>query len=384
MNETIATVAPLLTVLILPSLVAVPMALTPWLTDRREVFGVTVPPVAHRDPRIRTLKTGYLRAVVGAGAACVAVSLAVWLLAGATGALWAAGAATIVVAVLAVVAQQACRRKVMAVKRERGWTAAGDRRAAVVAETAAPEPLGLGWESLQAVALAVTILIGVLGYGRMPGRVPMHMDFAGRVDSWAVKSPSVIWYPVLVQLVMAVVMIVCHAVLLRSRRPADPERPASSAYAYGVYARAWSVYLVVVGLLVAAAMGWGFQLSLIGVVGTGTVGVLLAFVAVVAAVGAIGMGVRYGQNGARVFGGDDGDVTGDGWRDGDGDGTMPRDDDRHWIGGVIYWNRDDPATIVPKRFGIGWTCNFARPGAWAAIVALLAIIAGVLVAISLL
>lgn len=383
MNETITTIALPLTVLILPSLVAVPMALTPWLTDRREIFGVTVPPAAHRDPRIRTLKTGYLRAVVGADTACVAASFAVWILVGATGALWAAGAATIVVAVLAVVAQQACRRKVMTVKRERGWTAAGDRRAAAVVETAAPEPLGLRWESLQAVALAATILIGMLGYDRMPDRVPMHMDFAGRVDSWAEKSPSVIWYPVLAQLVMAVVMVVCHVVLLRSRRPMDPERPASSAYAYGVYARAWSVYLVVVGLLVAAAMGWGFQLSLIGVVGTGTVGVLLTLVAVAVAVGAIGMGVRYGQNGARVFAGND-DAAGNGGYDGDGDGTMPRDDDRHWIGGVIYWNRDDPAAIVPKRFGIGWTCNFARPGAWAAIVALLAVIAGVPVVFSLL
>ncbi|KFJ00954.1 DUF1648 domain-containing protein [Bifidobacterium stellenboschense] len=380
MNATIATVALLLTVLFLPSLVAVPMVLTPWLTDRREVFGVTVPPVAHRDQRIRTLKTGYLRAVVGADAACVVCSFAAWLLAGATGALWAAGMATVLVAVLAVVAQQACRRKVMTVKRERGWVADGDLRAAAVAETAAPEPLGFGWESLQAVALAVTTLVGVLGYDRMPDCVPMHMDLAGHVDSWAVKSPAVIWYPVLVQLVMATVMVVCHAVLLRSRRPVDPERPASSAYAYGVYARAWSVYLVVVGLLVAAAMGLGFQLSLIGVVGAGTVGVLLALVAVVAVVGAIGMGVRYGQNGSRVFDEDDGDAAGDG----DGGGTMPRDDDRYWIGGVIYWNRDDPAVIVPKRFGIGWTCNFARPGAWAGIAALLVVIIGMPVVFALL
>ncbi|MBX6342828.1 MAG: hypothetical protein IRY97_10250, partial [Thermomicrobiaceae bacterium] len=35
-----------------------------------------------------------------------------------------------------------------------------------------------------------------------------------------------------------------------------------------------------------------------------------------------------------------------------------------WIAGFIYYNPDDPALMVPKRFGVGWTLNFARPAAW--------------------
>jgi uncharacterized membrane protein len=38
-----------------------------------------------------------------------------------------------------------------------------------------------------------------------------------------------------------------------------------------------------------------------------------------------------------------------------------RDDDRYWFAGAIYYNPDDPDLIVPKRFGWGWTVNFARP-----------------------
>jgi uncharacterized membrane protein len=44
----------------------------------------------------------------------------------------------------------------------------------------------------------------------------------------------------------------------------------------------------------------------------------------------------------------------------EGDGTP---DDR-WIGGIFYYNRDDPALWVEKRMGIGWTLNFGRPGSW--------------------
>ena len=38
--------------------------------------------------------------------------------------------------------------------------------------------------------------------------------------------------------------------------------------------------------------------------------------------------------------------------------------DRYWRLGVFYVNRDDPAVVVEKRFGIGYTLNFARPTSW--------------------
>jgi uncharacterized membrane protein len=40
-----------------------------------------------------------------------------------------------------------------------------------------------------------------------------------------------------------------------------------------------------------------------------------------------------------------------------------RDDDRYWYGGLFYYNPDNPAMFVPKRFGLGWTLNFGHPRA---------------------
>ncbi len=31
--------------------------------------------------------------------------------------------------------------------------------------------------------------------------------------------------------------------------------------------------------------------------------------------------------------------------------------------GVFYADRDDPALLVPKRFGVGWSLNFGHPRA---------------------
>jgi Family of unknown function (DUF5808) len=41
-----------------------------------------------------------------------------------------------------------------------------------------------------------------------------------------------------------------------------------------------------------------------------------------------------------------------------------RDNDRFWVAGGFYVNRDDPRLLVAKRSGLGWMFNFAHPIAW--------------------
>jgi uncharacterized membrane protein len=55
---------------------------------------------------------------------------------------------------------------------------------------------------------------------------------------------------------------------------------------------------------------------------------------------------------------------------------MVRDTDpRHWKLVVFYCNPEESRLMVPKRTGIGFTLNFARPAAWAITAILLAIVA---------
>jgi uncharacterized membrane protein len=37
------------------------------------------------------------------------------------------------------------------------------------------------------------------------------------------------------------------------------------------------------------------------------------------------------------------------------------DEDSFWKGGLFYYNKNDPSIFVEKRFGVGWTLNFAHP-----------------------
>lgn len=41
-----------------------------------------------------------------------------------------------------------------------------------------------------------------------------------------------------------------------------------------------------------------------------------------------------------------------------------RADDGNWKAGFLYACRQDPAPLIPKRYGWGWTVNFGSPWIW--------------------
>jgi Family of unknown function (DUF5808) len=53
--------------------------------------------------------------------------------------------------------------------------------------------------------------------------------------------------------------------------------------------------------------------------------------------------------------------------------TGRRPPDAAWKGS-LYSNPSDPALLVPKRFGIGYTLNFGNPWSWAVLAFVLAIV----------
>lgn len=51
-----------------------------------------------------------------------------------------------------------------------------------------------------------------------------------------------------------------------------------------------------------------------------------------------------------------------------------RADDSNWKLGIFYFSPHDPAFLIPKRFGIGWTLNFGSVWAGVVVLALIAVL----------
>ncbi|WP_165172373.1 DUF1648 domain-containing protein [Adlercreutzia sp. ZJ242] len=373
------------------------MAATPYLMPKRECFAVTVPESAHADPQIKALKSRYARIVAALTAALtVLAALATAPLAQVGYSEADANALIGAIALLALIPAAASfvlmlrnRRKVMAIKRERGWHAPRQQAAALVAEGDVPGPVSLAWNLLYLPVMLFVAALGATWYPLMPDMIPMHVDFAGNVNDYSPKSPWSASFPLVVIAFLAATLMLCHWSMTRSKRPTNPGAPMTSALAYGLFARAQSIFLLACGLILSLTMGVAFMASSAGFITLNAAAVIICAACVPVVAGSLILAVVYGQNGSRLFrrmeaagaasagaalgtgaapatGSSAGASSGAGAASGDAAADaplMPFDDDAHWKLGVFYFNPDDASLWLPERFGIGWTINLARPAA---------------------
>ena len=340
------------------------LAATPWFMKKGECFAVTIPESAQADERFLAFRKRYAAAVLAVTLICAVALGAVSNVAlGKMGSeadsdsLNAILAAAIVVAAtIPLVASFALmlhyRKRVEAIKREEGWKAERDEAVALIGFEEAPVPPSLAWNVVYVPIVLVTLAIGLALYPSTPDLVPTHFDFAGNVNQWTPKGPALIAFPLLFEVFMAACFIFSHWMTIRSKKDIDPARPAISAYAYGAFARAECILLLVGGSVLTAVLGIVMILMMAEILSM-LVTIALIIVATLILVGAtIAVSVVYGQSGSRLV------------KRLEENGDIIADNDEHWKAGIFYWNKDDASLILPKRFGVGWTMNWARPAAW--------------------
>ena len=340
------------------------LAATPWFMKKGECFAVTIPESAQVDERFLAFRKRYAAAVLAVTLICAVALGAVSNVA--LGKMGSADdsdslnailvAAIVVAATIPLVASFALmlhyRKRVEAIKREEGWKAERDEAVALIGFEEAPVPPSLAWNVVYVPIVFITLAIGLALYPSTPDLVPTHFDFAGNVNQWTPKGPALIAFPLLFEVFMAACFIFSHWMTIRSKKDIDPARPAISAYAYGAFARAECILLLVGGSVLTAVLGIVMILMMTEILSM-PVTIALIIVTTLVFVGAtIAIPIVYGQSGSRLV------------KRLEENGDIIADNDEHWKAGIFYWNKDDASLFLPKRFGVGWTMNWARPAAW--------------------
>jgi uncharacterized membrane protein len=212
-------------------------------------------------------------------------------------------------------------------------------------------PLQLGpFAILAAIALWLQ-----LHWQQIPARFPIHWSLEGKPDGWATRSLSGVYGPMIIGAPLcAVLALLAYVILHLARRiqvrggPGRSERRFQSAVLS---------LLLVVEYFVALVFAWVGLLALrspqkmpspLEVI----VPALALTVVVVVVL------VRTGQGGSRLP--EYSSISPPAPAAPVGDRTL----DRYWIAGIIYVNRNDPAIIVERRFGLGYTLNLGQPLSW--------------------
>lgn len=187
-------------------------------------------------------------------------------------------------------------------------------------------PLSLWLMFVPFVILGGTALYLSLHWMEIPARYPVHYGFDGQPNGWATRSFRGVYGFLLFGALINIWMTVLAFITWFGSRRSSTRRAALSCFA------AASVMLASVFSVVPLSTLWHLPPMLVAL------GVVIASLALV-----IWMLSR-------------------GWSLSD---TAPeRTAEDRWYAGGIYYNPDDPAVMVQKRSGFGYTFNFGNHWSW--------------------
>lgn len=357
--------------LLLVFVIMVPVVLTttviPLLTRRIESFGVTIPEEGQNHPDIRSLRSSYLWWNGGLGV-LLTVSLMILTYRLSSDNSWgiAMAAHAILYMIVSFGIYYRSHLAVKRIKEKERWLKDAPQRI-LVSTAFRTERLTQPyyWFIPHLLLIVATVLICVLGYDRFPAEIPMKIDFNGEVTRSVAKSYRSVLWPAFVQSFLLIVFVFTNIVIGRSKQVAEASDPEGSLQRNVRFRRIWSAYLIVTSFIVMTALclvpigllnEWPGNVAAIGTIAAAVVMVICSTV----------LSIKTGQGGSRIK-----------LPSGDKQQSVASaaDQDRHWKLGQFYYNPDDPALFVEKRFGIGWTVNLARPAVWlmVAVIILLAV-----------
>jgi uncharacterized membrane protein len=179
---------------------------------------------------------------------------------------------------------------------------------------------------------------------RLPARFPVHWGLHG-ADRWVVTTPTSVFGLLAVHTCLCFLPMAAAWGLLHWSRRIATGGPAAAAERHF---RRRVAQLLVISAYFVVCPAW-FALFAPAAIAVDIWAVSLIAVVVILTAGL----VRGGQGGARSVVPATGTIAGD------------RTPDSCWRWGIIYVNANDPALLVEKRFGIGYTINFGHRKVWA-------------------
>ncbi|MBW4829591.1 MAG: DUF1648 domain-containing protein [Clostridiaceae bacterium] len=206
------------------------------------------------------------------------------------------------------------------------------------------------WWFLIPVGIAlINLIVGLNISSNLPERIPTNWDFQGNITGYMDKN-FFIWFMPLVQLGMAGTMFFVCKIIGWSKQEISAKNPKESVKRNIIFRRIWSIYIlvtnIVLNILFTLASFYSF-----GIIG-GSINIIMVLFFIFTGLiilSSIIISIKVGQGGSRLEFDEHYE-------------ERNRDDDRFWkLGNSIYYNPEDPALFIEKRFGVGWTVNVGRP-----------------------
>lgn len=208
----------------------------------------------------------------------------------------------------------------------------------------------------QFVIIACTVILTYAFYNRIPQQIPIHWNIYLEVDEYMQKNFfSVLTLPA-IQVALIPVFNFSHYSFVQSKQKLSPLKPIVSGEKSRLFRKAWSTFLWMTAILTQLLLSFLNLFSLFFKESPFWPMLVVIIIYLIVIIGAtIYLTVNCGQAGEKLklSSKDEEEMY-----------YEDPEDERKWLGGILYYNPEDPSIFVEKRFGIGSTINMARWQSW--------------------
>ncbi|MCI1593105.1 DUF1648 domain-containing protein [Heyndrickxia oleronia] len=202
--------------------------------------------------------------------------------------------------------------------------------------------------------IPMVVTLGVIGYTliqykHLPQQIPMHWGPDGKPDSFTEKNPFSVHILSLILLVMQFMFLGINEMTKKSGIKLSATSTDASRIRQLTLRKYSSWFLFIVSILISMLFAF-LQLTTIhtGLMSDAYVMFFPFIFLILILIGTVIFSVKVGKSDNQL------NIS-------PIEGIVDMDDDQYWKGGLFYFNKNDPSIFVEKRFGVGWTMNFANP-----------------------
>lgn len=344
-----------------PTIILV-LATIPYLTRKTENFGVSIPESMYGRDDFKAMRKKYSLLLTSIGLLTTVILFIIGLQVSEATAYIIYSVLIIVFIIGSFLLYLPFHFKMKQIKQAENWQAA--RTQSLIIDTKFHQEKlthSNWWFTIPVLITLATITITFILYDVIPEKLPMHTDFSGKV-TYSDKSIGTLLLIPGSQVFLVILFIFINVIIRMTKQQVSVENPDKSKRQGIIFRRRWSAYLVFTSTLTAILLLFT-QLSFIyPSLDNYHEPVIFTITAIIMIV-TLALAFTTGQGGSRVNINDQHDES-----------VIDRDDDRFWKLGQFYVNRNDPSIFVEKRFGVGWTNNWAHPLSWVLVGALILVI----------
>lgn len=327
-------------------------AAIPFLVKRTVVFGVTIPEKYMKEPQLKKFKKSYSSLVAFISLLILAFYLG-WALLNQPGEERAVLIGCIIEFAIIFVSMSLYfyyHGKTTQLKKANHWTE-NLKQVKIADLSVRSQDEMLPWY-IHLLPMLITIgmiAYSVLNYQILPEQIPTHWGINGKADAFTEKTPFTAISMLLTLFILQIMFLGIHYGTKSSGIKLSANATNASRLRQLTLRKYSSWFMFLMSLLVTMMMSF-FQLTTIHphIFANSLMLAVPLFFLAVSLIGTIIFAVKVGRSDKQTIESADGEMT-------------DFDEDSYWKGGLIYFNKNDPFIFVEKRFGVGWTINFANP-----------------------